>query len=113
LNVVVWILLVAASVVTLSSTLGAAIMRDPLQRLHYVAPPSTLAAALVTAAFFVGEHDKNVGLKVAFAAVALAVMNGVIAHATGRAARVHDLGTWHPTRKEHVPMRGTEGEVTS
>lgn len=110
MTIVVWVLLVAAAAVTLLSAVGAALMRDPLQRLHYVSPPSTLGVALVAAAFFVGEHDKDVALKAAFVGVALAVMNGVISHATARATRVHDVGKWQPTRNEHVPLRGG-GEV--
>ena len=113
MNVVVWVLLVVAGAIALVSAVGALVMRDALQRLHYVAPPSTISAALVTVALFIGEHDKDVGLKAAFATCALAVMNGVIAHATARATRVHDHGTWRPTRNERVAIRGREEEATS
>ena len=113
MNAVVWILLVLAAVVALVSAIGAAVMRDPLQRLHYIAPPATLSAALVTVAVFIDDPNKDVGAKALFVTVVLSLMNGVGSHATARGARVRERGTWLPTRGEHVPVRGRNEEVTS
>lgn len=111
MTIVVWVLLAAAGLLALICAFGAAAMRDPLQRLHWIAAPAAVSSALVTVAVFVADRDKDVGLKAAFVTLALATMNGVVAHATARAARVHAHGTWLPVRGEHVPICGEDDEV--
>ena len=111
MTIALWILLSLASLVALACAIGAALMRDPLQRLHFIAPPAAVSSALVAVALFVSDPDKDVGAKATFVALALGVMNGVVAHATARAARIHAHGTWLPVHGEHVPIRGREEEV--
>ncbi len=105
-TIVVWVLLGAAALLTLLCSVGVAVMRGPLQRLHFIAPPATLAASLVTVALFVDEHDKDAGAKAAIVTFVLTLINGVTAHATARAARIRSLGTWVAVPGERVPLRG-------
>jgi multisubunit Na+/H+ antiporter MnhG subunit len=51
---IAWILLGAGGAVQVMCVLGVVLMRDPLDRLHYLAP-SALAAMLITAAIIVQE----------------------------------------------------------
>lgn len=110
-TILVWVLLGAAALVTLLSCVALATMRDALQRLHYVAPPATLASALVTIALFVDEHDADARGKAVLVTIALTMMNGVATHATARAARIRDHGTWVPVAGERVPVRGRDAVV--
>jgi monovalent cation/proton antiporter MnhG/PhaG subunit len=105
--VVVWALLGAAALVTLLCSVGVAVMRDPLQRLHFIAPPATLGSALVTIALFVDEHDKDACGKAVLVTFVLTLINGIASHATARAARIRRLGTWVAVPGERVPIRGT------
>ena len=84
-----------AVLLTAACAVGVAAMRDPLQRLHYIAPPSTLGAILLAAA---------IGLEAGWAALVkpvlvvalLTALNGVVTHATARAAFVRRHGRWPP-----------------
>lgn len=82
------ILVAAAVALNLASAIGVLVMRDPYQRLHYLAPPASLAPALLTIAFFVGVEDKQPALKMLFLTVLLNAINGVVTHATARAHRI-------------------------
>ncbi len=110
-TVVVWVLLAAAALVTLLCSVAVAAMRSPLQRLHFIAPPTTLSAAFVTIALFIDEHDKDACGKAVLVTIVLTMMNGVATHATARAARIREHGTWVPVPGEHVPVRGSDAEV--
>ena len=89
-HLIVDILVGAAVALNLLSAIGAMVMRDAYQRLHYLAPPSSLAPLLLTIALFVGEPDKLVGCKMLVLLLVLNAINGVVTHATARAARIRD-----------------------
>jgi multisubunit Na+/H+ antiporter MnhG subunit len=74
-------------------------MRDPYQRLHYVAPPATLGAFLVAAGVLAEGADLTAGLKSLVVLALLAAQAGVLAHATARAIFVHQNGGWPPRPK--------------
>ena len=93
--VVIAVLLFCAVALTLCCTVGVLVMRDPLQRLHYLAPPASVSAFLIVAAVLVQEHSWQSATKVLLIAGVLSLMNGVAAHATSRAALVH-MGTARP-----------------
>ncbi len=82
------ILVGVAVLLVVLCALGVAVMRDPLQRLHYLSPPATLSATLVVIAVWVDDHDWQARFKVIVVAVLLACLNGVVTHATARACRV-------------------------
>ncbi|HEX9107359.1 MAG TPA: monovalent cation/H(+) antiporter subunit G [Longimicrobiales bacterium] len=94
----------AAVLLTLASALGLAVMRDAYQRLHYIAPPATLSSALLTAALLLGEPQKQAGVKAFLVTALLTLMNGVVTHATARAARIRRHGRWIPVQEERVPL---------
>ncbi|MFL5389694.1 MAG: monovalent cation/H(+) antiporter subunit G [Myxococcales bacterium] len=96
MKIAVDILLALAVVVALLSAIGVAAMRDPYQRLHFIAPPASLSALFVTAAILVGEKQKQAGGKAALVAFLLYFMNAIVTHATARAHFVREKGTWPP-----------------
>ena len=95
LHAVAAVLTAAAVLLTIACAIGVAVMRDPLQRLHYVAPPSTLGAALLAAAIAL-EAGPAALVKPALVLVLLTALNGVVSHATARAAFVRRHGSWPP-----------------
>ncbi len=103
MHVVVEVLLLGASVLTLICAIGMALMRDPLQRLHFIAPPTALGAPLITLAVFLDEPQLQAGFKTAAVTFLLILINGVVTHATARAVRAHARGQWEVTPDEQVP----------
>jgi monovalent cation/proton antiporter MnhG/PhaG subunit len=89
-SIVVDVLVGVAVALNLLSAVGAMVMRDPYQRLHYLAPPSSLAPLLLAIALFVGEPDRQAGFKMLMLLVLVNAINGVVTHATARAARIRD-----------------------
>lgn len=90
MSVVVAILVGFAVAVDLASAVGLLVMRDPYQRLHYLAPPASIAAVLLTVALFLGEPDKQAALKMLVVTLLLSAVNGVVTHATARAQRIRE-----------------------
>ncbi len=72
----------------LFSCIGAMVMRDPYQRLHYIAPPASIAPFFFAIALFVGESDRAAGWKMFLVFILLNATNGVVTHATARAMRI-------------------------
>jgi multicomponent Na+:H+ antiporter subunit G len=93
---VVPVLLGVAVAVALLSALGMALMRDPYQKLHYIAPPASLSAICIAVALFLSEKQKLAAGKGLLIAVLLYFMNAVITHATARAHYVRQEGGWPP-----------------
>jgi multisubunit Na+/H+ antiporter MnhG subunit len=91
-----WALLGPAVLLAMLSALGVLVMRDPLQKLHYLAPPATVSATLIAIAAYCDGRGWQPGNKALIVAVVLTVMNGVASHATARAAWVRALGRWTP-----------------
>ncbi|HEY7956935.1 MAG TPA: monovalent cation/H(+) antiporter subunit G [Polyangia bacterium] len=88
--VVAAILAGLAVALNLASAVGALAMRDSYQRLHFLAPPASIAPLFFAIALFFGVHDKQPALKMLVVAVVLNAVNGVVTHATARAHRVRD-----------------------
>jgi multicomponent Na+:H+ antiporter subunit G len=78
------VLLVAGTAVALLACLGALLMRDALDRLHYMGA-LTAAALLIGAAVVVRESFSLIGDRAVIVAVLVLVTNPVLSHATGRA----------------------------
>ena len=82
---IAWVLLAAGGAVQVMAVLGVVLMRDALDRLHYLAP-SSLAAILITAAIIVRESlFSQIGLYALLLTGFLLFTGPVLAHATGRA----------------------------
>lgn len=92
---IIKILLYAAVGIALFSTVGILIMKDVNDKLHYLAPPATVSVLLIAGAIAIEEGWSQATGKAIFCAVALALMNPVLTHATARAARIRELGHWN------------------
>jgi monovalent cation/proton antiporter MnhG/PhaG subunit len=90
------VLLAVAVLVTVFSAVGVAVMRDPYQKLHFIAPPASVAILFVVAALFIGEKQKQAAGKAVLIAFLLYLINAVITHATARAHYVRQKGAWPP-----------------
>ncbi len=91
MNAAGWVvlsLLLVADFVAVASAIGVLVMRDPFQRLHFVAPAATVSTALITIAVGVGGLRTQAVLKTATIGGLLLAVNGVVTHATARAARL-------------------------
>jgi monovalent cation/proton antiporter MnhG/PhaG subunit len=110
-SIIVAILLFLSFALTLLCAIGVLVMRDPLQRLHFIAPPASLSAFFVVAAVLVQEHSWQSATKVLLIAMLLALVNGVATHATARAALVH-MASAKPCRiPERVDIVDEEGAI--
>lgn len=83
-DTVAWILLGAGGAVQMLSVLGVVLMRDPLDRLHYLGP-SSLSTALIVAAVVVRESFSLIGIYALLLAGFVLFTGPVLAHVTGRA----------------------------
>lgn len=81
------ILLAAGTGLEAFACLGVLLMRDPLDRLHYLAP-SSLAGLLLAAAILVRDSWSLVGDKALLIAVFLLVSSPVLVHVTAGAIAV-------------------------
>jgi multicomponent Na+:H+ antiporter subunit G len=82
----VTIALLAAGIALVAlSSLGMLLAREPFDRLHFLAPASTLGAPLVCLAVMLDLGAQRTTAKVAVIAVLVAVVQPAITAATGRA----------------------------
>jgi multicomponent Na+:H+ antiporter subunit G len=82
---IAWILLGAGGALQVMAVLGVVLMRDALDRLHYLAP-SALAALLIAIAICVQESLlSQIGLYALLTTGFLVFTGPVLAHATARA----------------------------
>ena len=102
-QIVVAILLAAGVAVELLSCIGMLAMEDVLDRLHYLAPATTVGAAFIAAAVLVQEGLTTSGLYTLMVFFVLLMAGPVLAHATGRVARSrrHE-GQWTAQPDEDV-----------
>ncbi len=104
-DVLVWSLVVLGTVVQVLCVLGVLLARNPYDRLHFTGPASTVAPVAFALAVIVDEGPvTQAGVKSVLTALALVVLNGVLVHATARAARIREHGTWRllPEEREGV-----------
>lgn len=87
-DVVTWVLVGAGVAVQAFACLGVLLMRDALDRLHYVGA-SLLGAACVCLAVIVAAGPSVIGLKALLTVAFLAVTSPVLGHATARAIHLH------------------------
>jgi len=67
--------------------IGLVVMRDIYDRLHYALAATTIPPFLLAAAVIVEEDWTQPGINALVVAVALFLLNPILAHATARAAR--------------------------
>lgn len=84
-DTIVAVLLAAGVAIELLACAGVVLMRDPLDRLHYVGA-TTAAALCVTAAVLVRDSFSLIGNKALVLAAFLLVTGPVLSHVTARVA---------------------------
>ncbi len=99
------ILLAVGVLVTLLSVLGMWRMRDPYQKMHFIAAPAFLSAGCFTAAIFLQDGLKPEAFKALVTTFVLIGMNAAVTHAAARALRISDTKDWDPAPGEEVPVR--------
>lgn len=104
-------LLALAVAVTLASVAAMLCMRDPYQRMHYIAPPASLSAIFITIAIFLQRGLKPESFKAVFIVLTLVGMNAVVTHTAARAFRISEQKDWHPKEGEEVPIRRADKPV--
>jgi multisubunit Na+/H+ antiporter MnhG subunit len=104
-DVLVWSLVGLGTVVQVLSVLGLLLARNPYDRLHFTGPASTIAPVAFALAVIVDEGPvTQAGVKSVLIALTLVVLNGVLVHATARAARIREHGAWRllPEEREEA-----------
>ncbi len=92
-HIAVAVLLVVVVASTALSVAGAALMPGALNRLHYLALPSTVGAGALAAAVMVRQELDSRGVKALVVVGILAGLNPVLVHAIARSARHREPGT--------------------
>lgn len=100
------IFLVGSVAVSVFSCLALVFVRDVFNRLHYLAPVTSVSMTLLLAAVIVKYGWGQASLKTFLVWFVLLLINAVLTHATARAARVRELGHWRPYPSEHIPGAG-------
>lgn len=85
-EIIVAVLLGLGVFVELSCAVGVMTMRGPFDRLHYLAPATTLGPLALAAAILVAECDAQAKIKGVLVAVVLLTTGPILTHATARAA---------------------------
>lgn len=106
------ILIAVGVLITLLSVLGMWRMRDPYQKMHFIAAPAALSAAFFTAAIFVQNGLKPEGFKALVTTFVLIGMNTAVTHAAARAFRIAETKDWDPKPGEEVPIHAADELVT-
>lgn len=96
-TLVLAVLLGLAVLVALTSSVGVAVMREDLDRAHFLGPVTGVASPLLLAAVLVQDGPvTSTGAKAVLAAMALLATGPVVNHALGRADRIRTTGDWRP-----------------
>ena len=98
-----------AVALALACSLGVAVMRTALERLHFSAPLTSFGVALIACAVWIDDPNWQARLKVTLIAAIMFLMNAILSHATARAIRIRDDKRFEPLSSEHVPLV-TNGE---
>ena len=100
-GVVTWILLVAGLVLEGFAVLGLSVMRDALDRLHYVGLAG-YGALLIAISILVRESWSLIGDKSLATGGLLVIIGPVLVHTTARSLRTRERGEWNAGIEEHV-----------
>jgi multisubunit Na+/H+ antiporter MnhG subunit len=101
------VLLGAAVLVVLASSLGILVMRDVYQKLHYVTPAALVAPFAVGLAILAQSGLTEDTGEMLLAMIFIAIAAPFLSHATIRAARIREKGDWRrgPAPDEE-PVKG-------
>jgi multicomponent Na+:H+ antiporter subunit G len=96
------VLLSIGVLVQLLSVLGVIFMPNVMDRLHFLAPATSLGPAFIAGAIVTEEALNHQGIFSVLIAVFLLAFGPVLTHATARAARIRQHGDWRIQRDETV-----------
>jgi multisubunit Na+/H+ antiporter MnhG subunit len=102
-DVAVYVLLGGGVACEVVACAGVVAMRNVYDRIHYVAP-AALGAVLIAGAVWAREGPSGIALKATLVAAFVLVASPALAHGTGRAARIRELGDWRPQRGEGIEV---------
>ena len=94
------VLLIAGVALEVIAVLGVSVMRDVLDRLHYVSLAG-FGALLVALSILCAESFSLIGDKALGTGVLLVLTGPVLVHATARSLRTRALGDWSEGIEEH------------
>src|SRR5947199_354224 len=94
------VLLIAGSGLQVLAVLGLVVMRNALDRLHYVGLAG-YGALLVGVAIVVRESFSLIGDKALFTGALLVTGGAVLAHTTARSLRIREHGDWRHEIDRH------------
>jgi multicomponent Na+:H+ antiporter subunit G len=80
------VLLGLGVLIELLCAVGVLVMRNPFDRLHYLAPATSLGPLAIAAAILVAESDGQAKIKSVLVALVLLATGPILTHATARAA---------------------------
>jgi monovalent cation/proton antiporter MnhG/PhaG subunit len=101
-EVLVDVLLALTVLLQLVSALGVLAMPHVFDRLHYLAPATSVAPVLLAGAVVATESLDHQGILAVLIAVFFLGFQPVITHATARAARIREHGDWRVRPGERV-----------
>ena len=87
----------------LISCIGVLAFSDAYDRLHF-SSPATLGALCIAIAVVIHEDFSLIGNKAIAIAVFILIASPLLAHATGRAARAAERGSWRLEADERVEV---------
>lgn len=87
-EIIAAVLLLFGVLIELLSAVGVLVMRQPFNRLHYLAPATTIGPLAIAAAVLVAESEAQAKIKSILVAVVLLATGPILTHATARAAWV-------------------------
>jgi multisubunit Na+/H+ antiporter MnhG subunit len=100
-HVAATILLIAGTALDVFAVLGLVVMRDALDRLHYVGLAG-YGALLVALSILVRESWSLIGDKALLTAAILVTVGPVLVHTTARSFRTREHGEWQAGIEDHV-----------
>ena len=113
MSIAIQVLVYAAVIIALMSSWLMLRMKDEYQMMHFMSPPASLSAILITVAIFLQNGRKPEGFKALFIVMVLLMMNSVVTHATARAFRIRESrDKWRRTQGENVPVLPSDEVVT-
>jgi len=89
------------------------IVKDVFNRMHYLAPITSVAVLALLVAVVVQEGWGQAALKSILIVFILFLVNAVLTHATARAARIRQFGHWLPKPEENIAGTPRRNETSS
>lgn len=93
-----------AVALAVACSLGIAVMRTALERLHFSAPLTSFGVALIAFAVWIDDPNWQARVKVILIAIIMFLMNAILSHATARAIRIREDKHFEPGPSEEIPL---------